>query len=133
MFSSLKTSAIRNFATTTTTTVYRCAPNDLVKTNPSWYRPLTAEQYQYYRPGSVNMYSREALDGMRKAGKLAANTLRHVHSIIKPNITTQDIHVECKNFIEKNNGVASSIGFNGFPASVCTSVNEVACHGIPKK
>lgn len=70
---------------------------------------------------------------MGKAGKLAANTLRHLCDIIKPGVSTMDIADETKHFIESRNGIATSIGFSGFPASICTSINTVACHGVPKK
>ena len=70
---------------------------------------------------------------MRRAGKLAANTLRHLHDIVEPGITTYDIHLITKEYIESNGGIASSLGFKGFPGSICTSKNYVACHGVPKK
>ena len=70
---------------------------------------------------------------MRKAGKLAANTLRHLCDFIKPGVSTMEIAEETKDYIESKNGIATSLGFCGFPASICTSNNFVACHGVPRK
>lgn len=70
---------------------------------------------------------------MRRAGKLAANTLRYLHDQVEPGITTYDIHMITKEFIESNGGIASSLGYKGFPGSICTSSNFIACHGVPKK
>mmetsp|Transcript_106992 Transcript_106992/g.130508 ORF Transcript_106992/g.130508 Transcript_106992/m.130508 type:complete len:343 (+) Transcript_106992:24-1052(+) len=111
----------------------KCGPVHLVRDKPQWFRDVTSQTQRIYAKHDISLYSNDAYVGMEKAGKLAANTLRHLHEYIKPGISTFDIHLECKNYIEKNNGIPTSIGFHGFPSSLCTSVNDVACHGIAKK
>ncbi len=73
----------------------------------------------------------ETLDRMRRAGKAAAEVLAAVGAAVRPGITTDELdaiaHEECL----KRGGYPSPLGYNGFPKSLCTSVNEVICHGIP--
>lgn len=71
------------------------------------------------------------LDKMRIAGHLAAKTLEEVEKFIKPGISTEDINIICHNFIIKNNARPGALNYYGFPKSVCTSINNVVCHGIP--
>jgi methionyl aminopeptidase len=73
----------------------------------------------------------ETLELMRAAGKAAAEVLAVVGAAVRPGITTDDLdaiaHEECI----RRGGYPSPLGYNGFPKSLCTSVNEVICHGIP--
>jgi methionyl aminopeptidase len=73
----------------------------------------------------------ETLEKMRRAGKAAAEVLQVVGAAVRPGITTDELdaiaHEECI----KRGGYPSPLGYNGFPKSLCTSVNEVICHGIP--
>jgi len=73
----------------------------------------------------------ETLDKMRRAGRAAAEVLQVVGAAVRPGITTDELdaiaHEECI----KRGGYPSPLGYNGFPKSLCTSVNEVICHGIP--
>lgn len=68
---------------------------------------------------------------MRAAGRLAAKALQLAGSLIKPGVTTDQIDVAVHNFIIANNAYPSPLNYHGFPKSICTSVNEVVCHGIP--
>ncbi len=68
---------------------------------------------------------------MAKAGKLAARTLEHVEKFIKPGITTSEIDGIVRDFIASHNALSAPLGYNGFPKSCCTSVNDVICHGVP--
>lgn len=68
---------------------------------------------------------------MRISGKLVSKTLSHVASKVKEGMTTEEIDEICHKFIVDNNAYPSAIGFINFPKSLCTSVNEVCCHGIP--
>ncbi|OED45264.1 type I methionyl aminopeptidase [Rickettsiales bacterium (ex Bugula neritina AB1)] len=73
------------------------------------------------------------LSKMRKAGILAAKTLEEVEKHIKAGMSTEDINTICHNFIISNNANPGSLNYYGFPKSVCTSINNVICHGIPSK
>lgn len=79
----------------------------------------------------VKIYDESSLEKMSKACKLAAETLEYLKQFAKQGITTKYIDKMCEQFILENGGKPTCKGYNGFPASLCTSVNAVACHGIP--
>lgn len=81
----------------------------------------------------IEIMSPSALLGMRAACRLAAETLLAVGPIIKPGITTDDINRFVHDFTIARGAWPSPLNYKGFPKSVCTSVNEVVCHGIPGK
>lgn len=71
------------------------------------------------------------LEGMRRAGRMAAETLVHVGSMLRPGMTTADIDRMVRDDTRQRGGRPSQLGYMGFPAAVCTSRNNVVCHGIP--
>ncbi|MGK2897011.1 MAG: type I methionyl aminopeptidase [Candidatus Makana argininalis] len=72
------------------------------------------------------------INNLRIVGRLSAKVLEFIEPYIKPGISTGEIDDLCYQYITKNLNVKSaSLGYNGFPKSVCISVNEVVCHGIP--
>lgn len=79
------------------------------------------------------------IDLMRAAGKLAAQTLDHISQFIAPGVTTLELDQAAEEFIKQNNAISACLGYtsNGqfppFPKNICTSVNHVACHGIPNE
>lgn len=75
----------------------------------------------------------EQIEGIRIAGKLNTGCLDAVAAEIHEGMTTQDIDDICMQYCSDNNCHPSCLNYEGFPKSVCTSVNEVVCHGIPKK
>ncbi|QEK38374.1 type I methionyl aminopeptidase [Candidatus Cytomitobacter primus] len=79
----------------------------------------------------VKVYDENSLDKMRIACGLASATLDYLESFVKPGVTTKYIDQMCEEFVRKNGGVPTCKGYKGFPASLCISINEVACHGIP--
>lgn len=81
----------------------------------------------------AKLKSSEDMVKMRAAGKLAAQTLQHVAPFIKPGISTEDINEIVHRFITEHGAYPSPLNYRGFPKSVCTSVNDVICHGIPSK
>ena len=68
---------------------------------------------------------------IRKSCRLIENVLRDLKNIVIPGITTREINTFCSRYIQKKQGARAIKGYRGFPASVCTSVNQVACHGLP--
>eukprot|EP00494_Astrolonche_serrata_P025272 UN25533 len=70
---------------------------------------------------------------MRDAGRVVGNTLSQLRGFVKPGISTMDISDFCKEKIEEQGAIASSINYHGFPGAACTSVNDALCHGIPLK
>ena len=71
------------------------------------------------------------VDGMRAAGKLAASTLLHLHTLVKPGVTTNELDKAAYDFIIANGATPAPLGYKGYPKSICTSVNDVVCHGVP--
>jgi methionine aminopeptidase len=68
---------------------------------------------------------------MRAASQLAARALQLAGNLVQPGVTTDQLDAAVHNFIIANGGYPSPLGYHGFPKSICTSVNEVVCHGIP--
>lgn len=68
---------------------------------------------------------------MRAAGRAAAATLAEVGRRLRPGVTTADIDRWVRDDTTRRGGRPSQLGYNGFPAAVCTSRNEIVCHGIP--
>jgi methionyl aminopeptidase len=85
----------------------------------------------YPEERSIKIHTAKDYDGMRRAGRLAAETLDMLVPLIKPGITTEDINTLVHNYTLEHEGIPAPLGYRGFPKSVCTSVNNVVCHGIP--
>lgn len=81
------------------------------------------------------MYIKSAreLELMRAAGKIVAETFEKIKEVIKPGITTKELDRIAEKFIRDNKGIPAFLGYNGYPASICTSVNEEVVHGIPSR
>lgn len=71
------------------------------------------------------------IEGIRRAGKLNTAVLDHVAEQIRAGVSTEDINQWVHTFTVSHGGIPAPLGYEGFPKSVCTSVNEVVCHGIP--
>jgi len=73
----------------------------------------------------------EEFEGMRNAGKLAAEVLDFIAPHVTPGITTGALDTLCHDFIVARNAIPAPLNYRGFPKSICTSINHVVCHGIP--
>lgn len=82
-----------------------------------------------WRGGEVK--DAETIERMRVAGRLAARALRTASEAIALGVTTDEIDRVAHEFLLDHGAYPSTLGYRGFPKSVCTSVNEVVCHGIP--
>ena len=78
-----------------------------------------------------NFYSAEEIEKVRAAGRIAANALAAVGDMIEPGVTTDAIDRVAHEYMCDHGAYPSTLGYRGFPKSVCTSLNEVICHGIP--
>lgn len=85
----------------------------------------------YYKKHKIRIKSDIDIQGIRRAGQLVLKTLDLVEQEIKPGITTEHINTLVHDFTLQNGAVPAPLNYNGFPKSVCVSVNEVICHGIP--
>ena len=79
----------------------------------------------------IKLKNNAELELMREAGKITAGALETARSLIKPGVMLQHIDTEIRHFIERHNCKPSFLGYSGFPASACISVNEEVIHGIP--
>jgi len=75
----------------------------------------------------------EQLEGIRKAGAINTGALDLIAQKIFSGMSTEEIDTLAHDFIVSHGGIPACLGYNGFPKSVCTSVNDVICHGIPSK
>jgi methionyl aminopeptidase len=82
---------------------------------------------------TIELMSKTDLDKMRAAGRLAAELLNHLGERVKPGVSTQELNDEAERWTQERGAVSAPLGYHGFPRSICTSVNEVVCHGIPNK
>ena len=80
---------------------------------------------------SIELKSKIEIEKMRKAGQLAAQTLQEVANHVQPGITTQELDKIASRFVKKNGGIPVFVGYRGYPATICASINEEVVHGIP--
>lgn len=81
---------------------------------------------------NINIKTFEDIKKMRVAGRLAAKTLEMIEQYIHPGISTEELNTICHNYIVNiQHAIPAPLGYKGFPKSICTSINEVVCHGIP--
>ncbi len=80
---------------------------------------------------SIKLHDAADFEGMRHAGRLAAEALDHLTPYVVPGVTTQELDDRALDFAAKHNAVPAPLNYRGFPKSICTSVNHVVCHGIP--
>lgn len=79
----------------------------------------------------ISLKSRREIELMRKAGRLTAEARALAGRLVTPGRTTLEIDRAVRKFIESHGAKPSFLGYNGFPASVCISVNDTVIHGIP--
>lgn len=84
-----------------------------------------------HRAQGIILHGPEAFEGMRRAGRLAAETLDFITPYIQPGVSTDALDRLCATFIADRGGVCAPLGYRGYPRHICTSVNHVVCHGIP--
>ena len=79
----------------------------------------------------ISIKSPSEIEKMRAAGRITAQARKLAGSLVRPGITTGEIDREVRKFIESHGAKPSFLGYGGFPASTCISINEVVIHGIP--
>jgi len=85
----------------------------------------------YANQHNIRLKQPQDIEGIRRAGQLVIQTLDLVEAMIRPGITTNAINTLVHDFTIQNQATPAPLNYRGFPKSVCTSVNEVICHGIP--
>ena len=95
------------------------------------YVTVTAEDRLESRTGTIKLHGPEGFEGMRKAGRLAAEILDALTQQVVPGITTQEIDDVVHRMTLAGGGVPATLNYRGYTKSCCTSINHVVCHGIP--
>ena len=85
----------------------------------------------YAHKHHIRLKTPDQVDGIRRAGQLVIETLDRVEPHLRPGITTDEINTIVHEFTIQRRAVPAPLNYRGFPKSVCVSVNEVVCHGIP--
>lgn len=78
-----------------------------------------------------DVHSPELIEKIRYASKIAAQGLQEIGKAVQPGVTTDELDRIGHEFLLDHNAYPSTLGYRGFPKSICTSLNEVICHGIP--
>ena len=83
------------------------------------------------RDDTIEINSPATIEGMRRAGLLAASTLQVVGRWVRAGVSTLELNQVADKWTREHGGISAPLGYRGFPKSICTSVNDVVCHGIP--
>ncbi|MFP7696033.1 type I methionyl aminopeptidase [Trueperella sp. LYQ143] len=75
--------------------------------------------------------SEQTIEKIRRASRIAADALYHAGAAVRPGITTDELDAIAHEYLIAQGAYPSCLGYMGFPKSICTSINEVICHGIP--
>ena len=81
----------------------------------------------------ITLKSAREIETMAESGALLADVHKNLRDFIKPGVTSWDIEVFVRNYIESHGGIAAQIGFEGYEYATCISINDEICHGFPRK
>mgnify|MGYP003975270177 FL=1 len=82
----------------------------------------------------INLKTNDQISQMRIAGKLAAEVLEMITPLVVPGVSTEELDRICHDYIVDNQqSIPANVGYNGFEKTICSSVNQVICHGIPSE
>jgi methionyl aminopeptidase len=80
---------------------------------------------------TITLLSKREIEKMRQAGHLSAELLAYLAPMVQPGVSTLELNDAAEAWTQKRGAVSAPLGYKGFPKSICTSINEVICHGIP--
>ena len=100
-----------------------CCLNNPPSTQPS--------DLQHAKKHRIRIKTPEQIEGIRRAGRLVIETLDLVAPHIRPGMITDEINTMVYDFTIRHGAIPAPLNYRGFPKSVCISINEVICHGIP--
>ncbi len=83
------------------------------------------------RDGTIKLHGPEGFEGMRKAGRLAAQILDEIGPMVQPGVSTAEIDDKVRELTLDGGAVPATLGYRGYAHSCCISINHVVCHGIP--
>ena len=111
----------------------------LFNKNEQKLSPEIEEKLKYYRrqghviPPRKIIKNAEQIEGIRESAKINTAVLDHVAAHIHEGMSTEDINTLVYDFTVAHGAIPAPLNYEGFPKSVCTSINEEVCHGIPSK
>ncbi len=94
-------------------------------------RPPYADTGKVVRIAGTGVQTPDTIERMRTAGRIAADVLQLVGEAVRPGITTEELDVIAHEACIERGAYPSPLNYHGYPKAICTSVNEVICHGIP--
>ncbi len=94
------------------------------------YQVIDSDQ-TVYRVGTIKLHGPEGFEGMRKAGRLAADILDELVPLVQPGVTTASLDDKVREMTLDAGAVPATMGYRGYAHSSCISPNHVICHGIP--
>ncbi len=89
------------------------------------------KQMGYIIPHPSIIKSQEQIDGIRESGRITTEILDLLEKEVRPGMTTAQVDKLVYDYTTDSNAIPATLNYNGFPKSVCTSINDVVCHGIP--
>jgi methionyl aminopeptidase len=95
------------------------------------YETPELESEAFVRTSAIRVHDAEGFEGMRAAGRLAAQALDMITPFVRPGITTGEIDDRIREFTLDHGALPACLGYKGYWKTVCTSINHVVCHGIP--
>ena len=95
------------------------------------YQIVESDDINLLRDGTIKLHGPEAFEGMRKAGRLAAEILDEIAAMVRPGVTTAAIDDKVRELTLDGGAVPATLGYRGYAHSCCISINHVVCHGIP--
>lgn len=103
----------------------------LTESGPIRGKTANVMKDSYYQRYKIRLKQKSDIDAIRLTGKLVTDTLDYVEQAIRPGISTDQINTLVHEYTIKHGAMPAPLNYRGFPKSVCVSVNEVICHGIP--
>jgi len=94
-------------------------------------KPVNLEKL-YLQKYGIRLKQPKDVEGIRACGRLVVETLDLLEKHIAVGVTTDELNAIAHEFAIKNNAIPAPLNYRGFPKSICTSINEVICHGIPE-
>jgi methionyl aminopeptidase len=94
------------------------------------YQVMTGSE-TVLRDGTIKLHGPEAFEGMRKAGRLAAEILDAMVPLVQPGVSTEELDRVVREMTLDGGAVPATLGYRGYAHSCCISINHVVCHGIP--
>ena len=79
----------------------------------------------------ISIKSEREIILIKEAGKILVDTLKYLESNLHPGLKTKDIDIMCREYLKKRDAIPTELGFEGYPSSICVSVNDTVVHGIP--